>query len=124
MFTILDDKTICLTRGDTATIQVELKYDTGLAVTNGTAYLRIMEKKDCTVSKVEKSVGVVSGTASFSIVAEDTKESLCPKIINKPIDFWYEVSLETSGVAQTVIGYDEEGPKIFRVYPEGGAKES
>ena len=124
MFTILDDKTICLTRGDTARIEVQLKYDSGSAVTSGTAYLRIMEKKDCAVSKVEKSAGVASGTASFSIEAADTKESLCHKIISKPMDFWYEVSLETSGVAQTVIGYDEEGPKIFRVYPEGGAKES
>lgn len=35
------------------------------------------------------------------------------------MDYWYEVELNPETEAQTIIGYDEDGPKIFRLYPEG-----
>lgn len=63
-----------------------------------------------------------------SIVPEDSQEvalsvtsfnSKIGTVINKPTDYWYDIELNPdSSVAQMLLGYDEEGPKIFRVYPE------
>lgn len=37
-------------------------------------------------------------------------------LINKPTDYWYEIQLNGE---QTVLGYDTEGAKILKLYPEG-----
>ena len=40
-------------------------------------------------------------------------------VISKPKDYWYEVVLNDDSYPQTIIGYDADGPKLFRLYPEG-----
>jgi hypothetical protein len=47
---------------------------------------------------------------------EDTKIG---KKVNKPVDYWYEVELNPDTYPQTIVGYDEDGAKIFKLYPEG-----
>jgi hypothetical protein len=37
-------------------------------------------------------------------------------MLNKPIEYWYEIQLN---YYQTIVGYDESGPKLFMLYPEG-----
>ena len=58
-------------------------------------------------------------TATVDITLErvDTKIG---EIINKPVDYWYEIELNPDTTPQTLIGYDDDGPKIFRLFPEGG----
>ena len=41
------------------------------------------------------------------------------EVINKPVDYWYEVELNPETKPQTIIGYDEDGAKVFKLFPEG-----
>ena len=54
-----------------------------------------------------------SQTASINLSSNETKIG---DYLNKPIDCWYEVELNGQ---YTVIGYDENGPKILKLFPEG-----
>ena len=49
----------------------------------------------------------------FTISAEDMKIG---DLIDKPTDYWYEIELNGD---QTILGYDEDGAKILRLFPEG-----
>lgn len=42
------------------------------------------------------------------------------ELINKPTDYWYEIQLNNE---QTVLGFDDDGAKIIRLYPEGSVLE-
>ena len=121
MFVILKDKTICLTRGDIAKIVVSVnqqdgqtyKFKPGDSVT-----LRVYQRKDCKNVVLRKDAEVEAETESvtISLTKEDTKIG---ELINKPVDYWYEIEMNTDTEPQTIIGYDEAGEKIFRLYPEG-----
>lgn len=124
MFVINSDKSIHLTRGDVAVIQVG-------AVDDGQDYtfkegdlirLRVFEKKQCNCVVLQKDVKAQEGVTSveFSLSKSDTKIG---GLINKPVDYWYEIELNPDTNPQTILGYDDEGPKIFRLYPEGGEVE-
>jgi len=39
--------------------------------------------------------------------------------INKPVTYWYEIELNPNNNSTTIIGYDDDGPKQFKLYPEG-----
>jgi hypothetical protein len=54
---------------------------------------------------------------TITLTGEDTKLG---NPISKPEDYWYEVELNPLTAPQTIIGYDEKGPKVLRLYPEGG----
>lgn len=64
---------------------------------------------------LEKEITVEQATESISItcLSEETKIG---DYINKPVDYWYEIELNGKN---TVLGYDNMGAKIFRLYPEG-----
>ena len=42
------------------------------------------------------------------------------ELISKPKDYWYEIELNPLTNPQTIVGYDEDGAKVFRLFPEGG----
>ena len=121
MFTITSDKTICLTRGDAANIMVSAKTPDKENYTfkNGDEIrFRILKKKDCSSVILQKSVLPAEDMDSvcISLSKDDTKIG---DIINKPVEYWYEIELNPNTVPQTIVGYDDDGPKIFRLYPEG-----
>lgn len=121
MFSINDDKSIHLTRGDIAVIEVgassseteDYTFKTGDVVR-----IRVFEKNHHENVVIQKDVTVESETTSvdISLYKEDTKIG---ELINKPKDYWYEVELNPDTSPQTIIGYDADGPKLFRLYPEG-----
>lgn len=121
MFSINDDKSIHLTRGDIAVIEVgassseteDYTFKTGDIVR-----IRVFEKNHHENVVIQKDVTVESETTSvdISLYKEDTKIG---ELINKPKDYWYEVELNPDTSPQTIIGYDSDGPKLFRLYPEG-----
>lgn len=37
-------------------------------------------------------------------------------LINREVEYWYEIQYNDN---ETVLGYDEDGAKIFMLYPEG-----
>lgn len=113
MFAIDGDK-IYLTRGDKAVIS--------LSITNYTfqkddkVEFRVYTKKGLEKVPVLSVVTkVTEETDSIEIVlpAEKTKIG---EIQNKEVVYWYEIELNDE---QTVLGFDENGPKEFILYPEG-----
>ena len=121
MFLIKADGTICLTRGDAANIRVTANIDANTAYTfkvDDVVRFKILRKKDCNTVELKKDVIVTEEVDSvfIALTKDDTKLG---DIINKPVDYWYEVELNPETTPQTLIGYDEIGPKIFRLYPEG-----
>jgi hypothetical protein len=122
MFTINDDLSIHITRGDVGVIEVSAdmnenelyKFKPGDIVR-----LRVYPKKNHADVVLQKDVVVESETETVDINLEinDTKLG---EIINKPTVYWYEVELNPDTIPQTIIGYDTNGPKLFTLYPEGG----
>lgn len=120
MFTINDDLSIHATRGDTV-------FFTVTAEENGTPYffeagdvlrMKIYGKKNAQDVVLEKCFPVTARTDRFTILLteEDTKIG---DVISKPKDYWYEIELNPFTNPQTIIGYDEDGAKVFKLFPEG-----
>lgn len=121
MFIINDDKSIYLTRGDVASIDVSANIsetEPYVFKPGDMVRLNIVEKKNYDNVVLQKDVVVEEETFSVNIVLtrNDTKIG---GIINKPVDYWYEIELNPETVPQTFIGHDTDGPKIFRLFPEG-----
>ena len=129
-----DGKTIHLTRGDATgksynrlafnfpifnfeTEQEEL-YE--FQLTDKISFI-CFEKKGYTKEEVLRKeytleeIGYTEPTTTVEIplTAEDTKKF---PLTNKGQTFWYDIVLNDT---TTILGYDDEGAKIIRVYPEG-----
>lgn len=120
MFTINDDLSIYVTRGDKLFFTVTAEDD-------GAAYVfqpgdivrfKVYGKKDATNVVLQKDFPVTTATEKVEIylTEDDTKIG---SVISKPKDYWYEVELNPYDHPQTIIGYDEDGAKVFRLLPEG-----
>lgn len=122
MFTInQESKTISITRGDVANIAVTSNYSDGSLYTflkGDVVRFKVFKKKDCSSVVLTKIVNVSEETQSV-IVRLDKTDTKIGEVINKPVDYWYEVELNPDTEPQTIIGYDDYGEKIFRLYPEG-----
>ena len=119
MFTINDDLSIYANRGDIVFFSVT-------AEDNGNPYkfqpgdivrMSIYGKKDAETCYMQKDFPVAEVTENVFIylTEEDTK---LEDIISKHKDYWYEVVLNPDTAPQTIIGYDEDGAKVFRLFPE------
>jgi hypothetical protein len=120
MFYVNDDGTILCTRGDVGEINVQ-------ATSNGEAYtflagcvvrLKVFAKKDCENVVLQKDMTVKEDTTQVSILLE-RKDTKIGDVISKPVDYWYEVELNPNTRPQTIVGYDEDGAKVFKLFPEG-----
>lgn len=135
MFSInKEDLSISVTRGDSILFDVEATVGENELYTfqNGDKVIfKVYEKKNASnvIIKAETEVEEETQKVQISVSAEDMKAAV--GVINKPTDYWYEVSLETTTdtvkgeekSVQTIIGYDDNGAKIFRVYPEGAEED-
>lgn len=120
MFLINEDMSIYLTRGDAI-------YFTVTAEENGQYYkfkpgdilrIKVFEKKNCenVVLVKEFPVEIETERVEMLLTKEDTKIG---EVISKPVDYWYEIELNPFTNPQTIIGYDDDGAKVFRLFPEG-----
>ena len=113
MIKIDSEKRIHISRGDAATIALtanngEYEFQQGDIIR-----LRIYAKGNYNDPLVEVSTTVEEETTTVDI--NITKENtIIGNDINKPITYWYEISLNED---TTVIGYDEDGAKEFVIYP-------
>lgn len=121
MFVISEDMTIHITRGDAALISVtansggaDYEFKTGDVVR-----LKVFAKKDCADVVLKKDTTVTTATKTVKIPLE-SEETKIGDIISKPTDYWYEIELNPDTAPQTIVGYDENGAKVFKLYPEGG----
>lgn len=119
----IDSKTkqIDITRGDAAIFEIQALNIDGSNYTfkvNDVIRFKVFKRRDCGCVEIKKEVTVMVETTKVEIelTKDDTKIG---DIINKPVNYWYEVELNPETFPQTIIGYDSDGEKIFRLYPEG-----
>ena len=121
MIKIDEEKTIHLTRGDSATIVVTAQNDDGSNYEfqkGDTLRLKVMSKKKVEEIVLTKDIIIDSNKESVEIELT-SDETRIGDYINKPITYWYEVELNPDNNSTTIIVYDENGPKQFKLYPEG-----
>ena len=120
MFVVNDDKSIFATRGDVVFFSVS-------ADDNGTPFvfkagdvvrIKVFGKKDAENVVLQKDFGVSDDATSVEIFLSG-KDTKIGETISKPKDYWYEVEVNPDDHPQTIIGYDEDGAKLFRLFPEG-----
>ena len=125
MFVVNEDNSIFCTRGDVVYFSIKAEKD-------GVDYefqpgdmiqAKVYSKKNCknVVLQKNKTLSEATKLVEFAL---DTAETKFEELISKPKDYWYEVELINEIGVQTIIGYDEDGPKLFRIYPEGDDKNS
>ena len=122
MFTIDEENTISITRGDVGTIEVRVDNTDGgnyIFQPGDIVRLKVFNKKQHSSIVLVKEVTAEVESDVLDIVLEPSDTTI-GGIINKPVDYWYEVELNPYTIPQTVVGYDADGAKIFRLYPEGG----
>lgn len=120
MFTINDDNSIYATRGDIVFFSVTAEDDGVVHKFQPGDVLRIKVygKKDAENVVLQKDfpVAEVCEEVEIFLTEEDTKIG---EVISKPKDYWYEVELNPGENPQTIVGYDEDGAKVFKLFPEG-----
>jgi hypothetical protein len=120
MYIVNEDSSIYVTRGDTVFLTVSAAED-------GAAYkfqpgdvvrIKVFEKKACENVVLQKDFSVVKEAEAVDLflTGQDTRIG---EIISKPVDYWYEVELNPDTNPQTVIGYDDNGAKLFKLMPAG-----
>ena len=127
---ILEDNYIYANRGDIVFFGVTAK-DIVNEGEEGAPYhfrpgdivrITVYGKKDAETVYLEKDFPVLKNCEIVEIylTEEDTKFG---DLISKPTDYWYEVVLNPDTNPQTIIGYSDEGPAVFRLFPEGAELE-
>ena len=123
MFILNDDKSIYATRGDIVFFSVSARtlgdaeadheFQAGDLLR-----MKIFGKKNADNVVLQKEFPVTDATKEVEILLtkEDTKIG---DVISKPADYWYEIELNPYTNPQTLIGYDEDGAKVFKLFPEG-----
>lgn len=114
----IEEKTIRISRGNKATIELKVPVDDDYYEfqINDKIALKIYEQKGLNkiyLKKIITDIKQASKTVDINIKASDSEIG---ELENKPITYWYEIILNDE---QTLIGYDDEGPKEFILYPEG-----
>ena len=119
---IIEEKTIKISRGDSGTIKLTIPLTDSLNYSfkvGDKIQFRVFEKKGYNKDIIfEKEVEVIEEKEEISInlLEEDT---IIGEDINKPVTYWYEIALNE---IQTIVGYDDDGPAEFIVYPAKGGK--
>jgi len=121
MFRIDENNTIHITRGDIMSIDIAIKddEDNDYVFQEGDVIrFSVYEKGNYKSIKLRKTFQANVGDI-YTEITFDAEDTTIGDIINKPKDYWYEVELNAETNPQTILGHDENGAKIFRLYPEG-----
>lgn len=124
MFKTDSENNIYVTRGDVVSLTITANDGSAKYVFPvGTVIrLTVFEKKNCASVVMSKDVTVTEESERVTMTLSE-KDTRIGEVISKPVDYWYEVELNPDTASQTIIGYDEDGAKLFRLYPEGGGDE-
>ena len=127
MFKILKDKskTICVTRGDAGNLAVNANLDGGGQYTfkkGDVIRFRVFKAQKCGETVILKDV-VVDEERPKVIIPLSKTDTKIGGVINAPVDYWYNIELNPDTTPHTMIGYDDDGQKIFRLFPKGGDTE-
>lgn len=122
MFKIDDDLSIHLNRGNICSIGIsalDQNDNDYIFQVDDVVRLNVYSKKNMKNCVLQKDVIVTESDLTEIIMNLTSEDTMIGDIINKPIDYWYQINLNPETNPQTIIGYDEDGAKIFRLYPEG-----
>jgi len=120
MFTLNDDLSIYATRGDIVFFCVSAEDD-GVPYhfqAGDVVRMKVFGKKDAESVYLQKDFPVTEACEQVTIFLEE-EDTKIGEVISKPKDYWYEVELNPGENPQTIIGYSEDGPAVFRLFPEG-----
>lgn len=115
MFAIDTDKTISITRGDVCEFTAPVEYD---FQSGDVVRFKVFRKKACEDVVLCEDFRIESATKSVTITLTEENTRI-GGVISKPTVYWYEIELNPETNPQTILGYDEDGAKIFMLYPEG-----
>lgn len=121
MLKVNDDLSIYLTRGDIAVLETGAIDDDKapyMFKVGDVVRLTIVERGNYEAVVFSKDV-VAESEATTVDICLTSEETRIGEPINKPKDYWYEVNLNPDTTSRTLIGHDDSGPKIFRLFPEG-----
>ena len=110
----IKDETIHITRGDSGTIELSIEDYTFKV--GDIVEFRVYNKKGLNqVPLINKKIEInqEQEVVNIELDSDDTKIG---ELVNKETEYWYEIELNND---KTVIGYDENGAKLFILYPEG-----
>jgi hypothetical protein len=120
MYRVNEDNSIYVTRGDIAFIHVSIDND-GKPYTfqvGEVLRLKVYGKKNCEDVVLQKDFPVTAITQEMVLYLTESDTKI-GDVISKPKDYWYEIELNPYDDPQTVIGYDEDGARVFKLFPEG-----
>lgn len=115
----VEGTTIKINRGDILNLTLSLKLDDGTNYTfqpNDKVVFSLYNKNGLDKEAILLKEITVQESAQSVEITLSSQETKIGELINKPIEYWYEVELNDQ---YTVIGYDDDGAKIFKLYPEG-----
>ena len=108
-----------LTRGDSLNLNLSLQSEDGSAYefkTGDKIIFSVYNKNKMSDPAILSKTFIVNQNGeSFDLVFTSDETRFGP-YINKPVNYWYEIELNDEF---TVVGYDEFGPKILKLFPEG-----
>lgn len=107
-------KEIRITRGDKGTMGISLKDYTFQP--NDVLAFRVYEKEGLHKPPVMEVITNVEEEAKIVDIFLPSEKTKIGEIVNEEVEYWYEIELNGE---QTPYCYDEDGPKIFMLYPEG-----
>lgn len=119
MFVINEDNSIYVTRGDILLFSVKASND-GQPYTfkvGDVVRLSVVEKKSYDNVVLQKDFPITTETTTVEIFLEEADTKI-GETISKAKDYWYEIVLNPDTNPQTIVGYDEDGAKVFKLFPE------
>lgn len=122
MFIINEDNSIYATRGDVVFFAVKAKDTDTKQIVNfapgDILRIKIYGKKNAENVVLQKDFAVLEETDAVTIFL-DGKDTKFGDVISKPVDYWYEVELNPDTYPQTIVGYNDDGAVLFKLFPEG-----
>ena len=120
MFKIINKNQILINRGDIGIIDLTIpiskeenyEFEQGDVITFA-VYKTNSYQKDPIIYKEVIVENDGQTVVTIELEPEDTKVG---PVINMPAQYWYEIQLNKE---QTILGFDDKGPKMFILFPEG-----
>ena len=112
---------ISITRGDKATIDVQVPLSDGFYEfqTTDVLYFTVKKKYSDAEPILRKVITFTEPTETATIVLTYSDTTL-GGLLMEPVNYVYDISINED---QTIIGYDANGPKYFTLYPEASNDE-
>lgn len=109
----IEGNTIMASRGDA--FSIDFTIEDYVFTEDDVVKLSVFDRNSSFEDAYITIIGVVdleNNKVVFSLNEDDT--AAIGDAISKPTTYWYQISLNGD---QTVLGYDEDGPKPFIIYP-------